>query len=101
MPNWFHRYANRQSELAAGADADLVAENRNRWRRGALVVAFAIAFAWLGNMTKLPANASRLVLLIAGIAGLYGVFLLAWARQESAFLSKPDPEKPPSLLKQD
>jgi len=47
----------------------------------------------------LPSTLHLIVVVIATVCLIGGLALAAWARQESAFLSKPDPENPPKIFK--
>jgi hypothetical protein len=97
--NWWARQQRRQQELAEGVDADLVRDNwrKSRWGLGLLGSAVALAFA----LIKLPVRGTLGEVGIDLAIGLMLVafVLLKWARMESVFLSRPDPEKPPSILK--
>jgi hypothetical protein len=45
--SWFERWSRRQDELAQGADADLVRDNRRRYRAGFLLLGFATLLSLL------------------------------------------------------
>jgi hypothetical protein len=95
--DWFSRYRQRQRDLAAGVDADLVAGNRKKGNLGlSLVVVGFLVFAASARSHSAITEALRW---LGGAMLLVGFFIVEWARQERAFLNKPDPKKPPSLFK--
>src|SRR5262245_58160367 len=96
--NWFERWRQRQSELANGVDADLVQDNQKRYRIGFGLIAVGLAVGLLASKVQLPWTIRSVVTTIATLSLLAGFLLTAWARQESAFLRKPEPEKPPKIL---
>lgn len=99
MLHWFERRRQRQRELRQGVDADLVRANRKRWKlAGALLACFFLLtivqdkFKFLGAWHHIVTGAEAITLI--------GGFALAfWARGESAFLDRPEPEEPPRLWK--
>jgi len=101
MANWLRRYLQRQDDLARGVDADLVRENRARGRRGLLSFAASLLIIWLVDKTHLHGLAAKILLGAAFALFLYAFFVLTWAKEQSAFLNKPEPEKPLSLFKHD
>jgi hypothetical protein len=97
MTNWFDRSRKRKHELALGTDADLVRKNYKRYKIAFVLVGFGCFLSWLS--AKIPTTDTPL-LIVQGLAvvSLIAGFLLAlWARQEAAFLTKPDPKKPPTM----
>ena len=99
MFEWFGRYNQRQRDLAAGVDADLVRSNRKKWRISLLLVGVGFLFFGIDYFVKLHGLIQEIVRWISVVLIFGGVFLGRWAGQVDAFLSKPDPKKPPSLFK--
>jgi hypothetical protein len=96
---WFERYHRRQDELARGADADLVRDNRKRYILAFSLLGLAILLSLLVSKVH-PGEQLRLVLrVVAAGSGVAGLLLLTWARQEEIVLDKPDPEPPPRIFK--
>jgi hypothetical protein len=96
---YLKRWQQRQRELAQGADADLVRENRKRGRFGFGLLAFSFIFAACTSKMQLP-HLLRTIIGGSAIASLVvGFVMLQWAKWEKAFLDRPDQEKPPSILK--
>jgi hypothetical protein len=99
MSNWFRRFRERQRDLAQGADADLVRGNSNRYRFAFGLIGFGFLLELLAAKIKIPGTLRSVVVGMAIASVVAGFFLAAWARQEGAYLSKPDPEEPPSVFK--
>ena len=100
MSSWFERWRQRQRDLAQGVDADLIRDNRNRYKLAFGLIGFAFLLSLLASKIQ---NTSTLRMIIVGMAVVslvVGFLLAAWARQEAAFLNKPDPEEPPRIFKQ-
>jgi hypothetical protein len=97
--SWWERWQERQEELAQGADADLVRDNRRKWRLGWGLSSFALLLLFV--LAKVPV--CRPLQLILGVVALVSVIIgglvSSWARAESRFLNRPDREKPPSIFK--
>jgi len=80
---WLTRWQDRQRELAAGVDADLVEANRKRWKLSfCLSVRFRPSFNWL-----------TMACFVAGL------LLAEWAGAESGFLNSSSRPEPPSIWK--
>ncbi len=97
--SWFERWSRRQDELAQGADADLVRDNRRRYRTGFLLLGFAILLSLLVSKVGLGEHLRQVVRVVAAGSGVAGLLLLTWARQEEIVLHKSDPEPPPKIFK--
>src|SRR5262249_17761777 len=97
--NWFERWRQREFELARGVDADLVADNQKRYRLAFVLLAFGFALGLMVSKIHLPSALHLIVVVIASVCLIGGLALAAWARQESAFLSKPEPENLPKIFK--
>jgi hypothetical protein len=96
---WFTRWRERQRELAAGVDADLVQANRQRWKLSLSLWALLFVLLGIQAKIKLPAIAHKIAIFLT-IACLVASLLFSdWARAESAFLDKPDRPEPPSIWK--
>src|SRR4029453_13416573 len=96
---WFERWSRRQDELAQGADTDLVRDNRKRYRLAFLLLGFAIFLSLLVSKIYLGKQPRLVMIVVAAGSGVAGLLLLMWARQEQAFLHKPEPEVPPKIFK--
>jgi hypothetical protein len=96
---WFERWSRRQDELAQGADANLVRDNRRRYKLGFLVLGFATLLTLLVSKVDLGEHLRQILRVVAAGSGVAGLLLLAWARQEKIVLDKPDPEPPPRIFR--
>lgn len=97
--NWLERRIRRQTELAQGIDADLVRDNRKRYKFAIGLLSFAVLLSFLTSKVHLAEPLRPFVGAIAGCSGVAGLVLLVWARQEEIVLNKPDPEDPPNIFK--
>lgn len=59
----------------------------------------ALLYFSLTTISQFQVGGHVILRFLAGGCVVLGWFLGQWARQESAFLSKPDPEEPPKLDK--
>ncbi|MFZ0703915.1 MAG: hypothetical protein WAN10_00690 [Candidatus Acidiferrales bacterium] len=99
MFDWFSRYSQRQRDLAAGVDADLVASN---WRKTKLWLSLflgGILLLWIAGTAEVHGVVKEISRWLGSAMTLVGFAIAIWAQQERAFLHKPDPKKPPSLFK--
>jgi hypothetical protein len=99
--SWFDRYQRRQADLARGVDSSLVRANRRRGNTGILLLTASLLVGWALSRTTVPWGLDWLIRTVLVIGALSGVILLKWAQQERIHLEKPDPEKPPSILRRD
>lgn len=99
MSSWFERWPQRQRDLRQGVDADLVRDNRNRYRLAFGLIGFGFLLGLLDAKIQIPGTLRLIVVGMAIASAVAGFSLAAWARQEGAFLSKPDPEEPPRIFK--
>ena len=99
MLEWFGRYNQRQRDLAAGVDADLVRRNRGKFKLAGLLVALGSLLAGIERFIKLHGAIQEIGMWLSGLLLFGGVFLGYWAQRERVFLAKSDPKKPPSLFK--
>jgi hypothetical protein len=97
--SWWERWRERQYQLAQGVDANLVRGNHQRFRLAFGLLVFAFLLGILASKFHLPSTLRFIIGVIVIAAVLVGFVLAAWARQEAAFLSKPDPEEPPQIFK--
>jgi hypothetical protein len=97
--NWFERSRQREYEFARGVDADLVADNQKRYRFVFVLFAFGFALGLIVSKVRLPSTLHLIVVVIATLCLIGGLALAVWARQESAFLSKPETENPPKIFR--
>lgn len=96
---WFSRWRERQTELTAGVDADLVEDNRKRWKLVYRLFACGLVLSGIQAAVKLPHLVTEIALWFAGACFVGGIFLAEWARAESRFLDSPNRPEPPSLWK--
>jgi|ERR1700689_4187121 hypothetical protein len=99
MSSWLGRWSKRKSDLAQGADADLVRDNRNRYKFAFGLIGLGFLLELLGSKIQIPSILRSIVLGMTLVSVIGGFLLAVWARQEAAFLSKPDPEEPPRIFK--
>jgi len=59
---WFTRWRERQRELAAGVDADLVQANRQRWKLSLSLWALLFVLLGIQAKIKLPAIAQKIAI---------------------------------------
>jgi hypothetical protein len=97
MFDWFSRYNQRQRDLAAGADADLVRTNRRQFKFGLWCT--GIGLLLIGVDEKLHDTPETVVGFVAVVLLITGILVGQLAMRERWFLRKPDPKKPPSLFK--
>jgi len=97
MWDWFHRWQLRRRDLQKGVDADLVQENRRRWKLCACL--FGLSFLSFGILTVAKFQGIMNQLAVAITTGLFfGAMITGhWARSWGEFLDKPDPKEPPRL----
>jgi hypothetical protein len=98
MSSWWQRWERRQNELAQGVDADLVRDNRRRYRLALGLLGFGFLLNLL--MAKMYSGMLYDVVFAASLLCYIGGFIaLRWAAAERAFLSRPDREDPPRILR--
>ncbi|HTZ33282.1 MAG TPA: hypothetical protein VMH31_12550 [Methylomirabilota bacterium] len=97
MANWLERRVQRQAELQNGADADLIRENRARARIGVASLLAGLGLSWIQHQLHVTGVLGTIFVLVGMALWLYGIVTLAWARQQSILLDKPEPKKPPSI----
>lgn len=95
----FSRRQQRQRDLAAGVDADLVASSTKKFKLGFGLLGPGLLAMWLSGTGEVHGVLKEIFLWLGGATTLVGFFVVIWAQQERAFLDKPDPKKPPSLFK--
>ncbi|HET9184024.1 MAG TPA: hypothetical protein VFP59_17995 [Candidatus Angelobacter sp.] len=97
--SWLRRLLQRQYDLARGVDADLLRANRRRFKLAAALLCLGLLFAWIAVKIPLPPilNVAATILIMLLMIASFVLFHWAWAEQR--FLRKPDPEPPPSILK--
>jgi hypothetical protein len=98
MSNWWSRRENRELELAKGVDADLIQANRKRYKLGFGLIVVALATTGLNAALAFPNALHKILGGFSVLAGLAGLAIVTWARQQEIFLNRPDSEEPPSIL---
>jgi protein-S-isoprenylcysteine O-methyltransferase Ste14 len=99
MLRWLERWQQRDRELREGVDADLVRDNRKRWKRAFCLITCGLFLFGVQSVIKLSGYWHDIAVAITMIFFSAGFFLGYWARAEKAFLDKPTPEEPPRLWK--
>jgi hypothetical protein len=99
MNGWFDRRFQRQRELRQGADADLVGENRKRWKLAWCLWGSGLVLGFVQTKVRLPAIWHSIAVWLSVTAFLVGAVLLRWGQIERNFLNRPDPEGPPKIFK--
>ena len=99
MSSWFERWRRRQYDLAHSVDADLVSDNRKRFKIAFLLMGLGALLAFLFSRLQVPGTLGKILFGVSFSCFLIGLVLAWWARAEDSFLSKPDRDEPPKLLK--
>jgi hypothetical protein len=99
MPSWGERWQKRQSELAEGADADLVHANRRRLRLALCLIGLAFAVTAIDAKVHLPKVVDLALRIVAVSCFVVGIVMGRWSREEREFLKRPDPEGPPEIFR--
>lgn len=99
MFGWIRRWNQRQRDLTLGVDADLVRNNRKRYKLAFGLQGLALFLIVLCSEFHIPRTLRWILSAAAGVSFLVGFLLAIWAQQEDAFLSKPDHEEPPRIFK--
>ena len=102
IPMWdlLQRWRKRQYDLQSGADADLVRDNRRRFRLAGLLFGFSFLLMGAQAAYKFQGPLHEIVVALTTISLVGALLFSRWAMAESAFLSRPDPKQPPKLWKQ-
>ena len=99
MWNWLKRIDKRQRDLRRGVDADLVRDNRIRWRNGLSMILLGIVLIAGDSQAPIPEWAHLAIRIAGGLSLLTGLGLAKWALRERAFLNQPDSEETPRMFK--
>lgn len=99
MSGWLQRWRQRQHDLARGVDADLVRDNGKRYKVAFGLIGLGLLLAVPGSTIHTPSLLHWVLLDAGGVSAVVGFLMAMWAREESAFLDKPDPEEPPTIFK--
>jgi hypothetical protein len=99
MTSWTERWQRRRRELAEGADADLVRTNRRRFRLAFSLIGLALALTAIEAKVQLPKSLDTVLRIVAVSSFVIGSMMGRWAREERAFLNRPDPEGPPEIFR--
>ena len=98
MSSWFERQLRRQSDLAQGADADLVLGNRKRFKRAFMLMGFGALFLFISKV-GIPGTLGKILFDVSFLCLVVGFALATWARAQDSILRKPDPDEPPKLFR--
>lgn len=99
MLDWFRRYQQRERELAAGVDGDLVKSNRTKGRIALGLFGLGILLLGVNRLVKPDSLIEEILFWFIWPTFAAGLILGKWAQVERAFLDEPEPKKPPSLFK--
>jgi hypothetical protein len=99
MFGWLERELHRQRDLQDGVDADLVRDNRRRYKLSALLLGCAFLLSGILAKVGLPEPWQAIVVALTMALFVGGMIIGHWAWREWIFLRQPDPKEPPSLLK--
>lgn len=100
MFGWIRRWNQRQRDLTLGVDADLVRDNRKRYKLAFGLQGLALFLILLCAKFHIPRTPLWILSATTIVCFLAGLLLAIWAQREDAFLSKPDREEPPRIFKQ-
>jgi hypothetical protein len=101
MLGWFGRQEQRERDLKDGVDADLVLDNRKRFWLGLELMATGFALGLCSNWFHLKGWFKESLFWTAMALLIGGFVVMRWTSEESRFLRRPDPPKPPSLFGRD
>jgi hypothetical protein len=96
---WLKRWQRRQEELAQGVDADLVRENRRKFRTVDWLSGLSILLMFIAWKMRFWGGLRAIIGVVAAVLFVCWRILRYWALAESNFLDRPDSEEPPSILK--
>jgi hypothetical protein len=99
MSGWFQRWSQRKHDLTRGVDADLVRDNGKRYKIAFGLLGLGLLLAVLGSKVHTPSLLHWMLLDAGGVSAVVGFLMAMWAREEAAFLNKPDAEEPPTIFK--
>lgn len=99
MWSWLERWEQRRRELEQGVDADLVRDNRRRWKLSLGLSALGFLLIGVQALVKLPGPFHEIAVGLTVVFLIGGLALGKWARAEGSFLNRPDPKEPPKLWK--
>lgn len=89
----------RQRELQRGVDADLVRDNRRRWKLSWCFWTCGFALLGIQAIVKLYGSWHDVAVGVTMLFFTGGLVLGYWARAEQSSLDRPDPKEPPKLCK--
>jgi hypothetical protein len=99
MMGWLKRWQRRQEELGQGVDADLVRDNRRKFRLVDWLSGLSILFVFIAWKMRFWGGLRAVFGVAAAVLFVAGGILRYWAQAENNFLDRPDSEEPPSILK--
>ena len=99
MLDWLDRWQQRHSELQNGADADLVRDNRRRWKFSLALLVCSFLLVGIQAAVKFPDPWHTIAVTLTIVFFVGGALLGRWARAERSFLDRPNPKEPPRLWK--
>jgi hypothetical protein len=99
MLGWLGRQQKRWRELSRGVDADLVRDNRRRYKWAGALIGLGLILVPVSR--AVPPSGAIYDIVVGAAMGSWiaGVVLLHWAYRETVFLNRPDSEDPPKLFR--
>jgi hypothetical protein len=99
MWEWLERWQRRQRDLQEGADADLVRDNRRRWKICWWLMGCSFILIGIQAVVKFSDPWHTIAVTVTMVCLVGGVLFGHWARAEKSFLERPNPKEPPRLWK--
>jgi hypothetical protein len=99
MSSWWERSRKRDLEIAEGADADLLQQNRCRSKLAFTLIGLAVLIVYGDSKVHFPSKVSMALRMFAAVSFALGAVLAKWAQHEHSFLTRPDPEGPPEIFR--
>jgi hypothetical protein len=99
MWEWLRRWQQRQQDLSRGVDADLVRDNRRRYRLALVLLGGGSLLGVVSVKLGLSGTPQTVIVALAVVLFFTGILTGRWAAAESAFLSRPDREDPPKVFR--
>ena len=98
--SYWQRFTQRQEDLARGVDADLVRDYRRRERLSWILLGAGLLLIFVDSKLRLQGILRSIFAYSGGACVVVSGLLRQWARREWMFVNEPDPEEPPSILKE-
>jgi len=73
--------------------------NGRRFRVAFSLIGLAFVLGLIDAKLPFPPMLEVAIRIVVGISGIVGIVLAKWAQHEHAFLTRPDPDRPPEIFK--